>query len=146
MAKITLALSSRNHFWSSKLHYDFLSASCSSDVLLLPAYLQYVLVTILLLPHALCLLVLAVLMAENAGPLSCGLCHMCCCARHARLFRSVCHLLLLMLWYTSSADAFSCSQGPYVFSVSFNVCTLTPCSSSEVCAYFLCCPALKVQI
>ena len=94
---MTLALGSKNHFWSSKLHYDFLSACWSSDIPLLPVYLHCVLVTILLLPLALHLLVLAVLTAENAGPLSCGLCHMCCCARHARLFRSVRRLLLRML-------------------------------------------------
>lgn len=46
---------------------------------------------------------------------------------------------------TSSADGFPGSQGPCVFSVSFNVCTPIPCSSNEVrVVYFLCCPALKV--
>lgn len=58
---------------------------------------QCVLVTILLLLLALGLLVLAVLTAENAGPLSCGLRHMCCCVRHARLFGSIRRLLLRML-------------------------------------------------
>lgn len=94
---MTLALGSQTDFWSSKLHSDFLSACRSSDFPLLPAYVQCVPVTVLLLPLAPRLLVLAVSMAENAGPLSCGLCHMCCCARHARLFGSARRLLLHML-------------------------------------------------
>lgn len=63
--------------------------------------------TILVLPLALHLLVLAVLMAKNAGPLSCGLCHVLLCetrvAPWERLPLTASHAFL----YTSSADGFS---------------------------------------
>lgn len=55
-------------------------------------------------------------------------------ALRERLPLAASHALL----YTSSADGFPGSHGPYVFSVSFNACTPTPCSSNEVCVvYFL---------
>lgn len=88
-----------HYCWSSKLCYDILfQTRCSSDIPLLLVCLQHVLVvTILLLLLALSLLVLAVLAAENAVSLSCGLCHMCCCVSHARLFGSTLRSLRRML-------------------------------------------------
>lgn len=71
--------------------------------------------------------------------------HVLLCETRAALQESLPLAASHALLYTSSADGFPGSHGPYVFSVSFNVCTPTPCSSNEVCVvYFLGCPALNV--
>lgn len=143
---MTLALGSKNYFWSSKLHYDFLSACCSSHIPLIPVYLQYVLVTVLLLPLALRLLVLAILTAENAEPLSCGLCHMCCCARHARLFGSVCRLLLRMLSCTLPLQMAFLAPMDHMFFQFLLMCVHPPHAVPMKYVLFISsgCPALKV--
>lgn len=128
-------MSNRYFCQCSKLSDDLLSACCTSDIPLLPVYLQCVLMTTLLLPFGPCLLVLVVLAAGNAVPLSCGLCHMCCCVRCIQLFGSLLWLLhhVLPCALPMQMALMALMDNVFFFPISFNVCTSIPGSSNEVC-------------
>lgn len=133
---MTLALGSKNYLWSSKLHYDFLSVCCSSDIPLPPGYLQCVTVIITVAPACPVSACFGSLDGrERRAPFMWSVSHVLLCKTRAALWeRSL--LALCLLLCASSADGFPGSHGPFVCSVSFMVCTPTPCSSNEVCCLF----------
>lgn len=140
---MTLALGSKNYFWSSKQQYDFLSVCCSSDIPPPPVYLQCVTVIISAAPACPVSACFGSLDGrERRAPFMWFVSHVLLCRTRAALGERsplaalpalVCFLCRWLSWLPWTSCLFSFFYGVYTHPMQFqwSMCLFPLLSNSE---------------